>query len=113
MYIEPNEEMILFGMDWGLSEEEAERGYDVFDFDQTGLLEINRWDCVFCGTGIDKYDDVTDEDCARHAEQTGFCKIIPVDELPPIMIYDGNDVRYYGWVDTEENRKNINEFFAN
>lgn len=110
-YIKPTEEMIQAGIEWGWSREEAERGYTVFDFDQTGLLEINRIDCVFIGTGDDRYDDVTDEDCAREAERSGFCKIIPVSELPESMVYDGVDRRYFGWVDTPENRENIRKAF--
>lgn len=105
MYKKPTEEMILNAIENGWSREEAERGYAIFDFDQTGLLQIEKIDSVFSGTGIEEYDNITDEDCAREAEKSGFCKIIPVSELPENM-------RWYGWVDTPENRENIRKFFA-
>lgn len=104
MYKKPTEEMISNAVDNGWSKEDAERGYAVFDFNRTGLLEIEKIDAVFTGTDY----DVTDEDCAKEAEKSGFCKIIPVDELPENMA----DKRKYGWVDTPENRKNIRKFFA-
>ncbi len=112
MYIKPNEEMKKVGIEEGLSGLDVMRGYGIFDFDQTGLLEINRYDCMYVGTGIDEYDDVTDEDCAIQAEKCGYCKIIPVDELPENMMYEGESRRYFGWVDTPENRENIRKFFA-
>ena len=39
MYKKPSEEMIALAMDYGWSKEEAERGYTIFNFDGTGLLE--------------------------------------------------------------------------
>ena len=85
-----------------------ERGYDIFDFNCTGLLEIERLDaiyCGYCGENVGVFDDVSDEDCAIEAERSGFCKIIPVDELPKNFEY-----RYFGWIDTPENRKNIRNY---
>jgi hypothetical protein len=79
---------------WG--EEQVERGYDVFDFDGTGLLEI------------DKIDDVgafeSEEEAVKQAIKDGV-RIIPVKELP-----ENFDRRYLGWIDTPENRKNIEEY---
>ena len=110
MYVKPTQEMIEGGMKWGWSKEDAERGYTIFDFNGTGLLEI---EAIY-----DVYDykftndtDITDEDCAYEAERSGFCKIIPVEELPENMIWDGQSRRWFGWVDTPENRKNIFDFF--
>ena len=125
MYIKPNEEMKKEGLEWGWSAEEVERGYTIFDFDGTGILEIERIKDMYSfldeikriedmssSLGDDEYGDVTDEDCARHAEESGFCKIIPVDELPPHMMYGGYNRRYYGYVDTPENRERIRNFYA-
>ena len=103
-YVKPTKQQIEFAIDDGWSREIAERGYDIFDFDGTGLLEINRIDCEYCGWG-DEYPYVDDEDCAIEAEQSGFCKIIPVDELP-----ENFDRRYFGWIDTPENRVAIQEY---
>ena len=110
MYIKPTEEQIQAAMDDGWSREQAERGYDIFDCNGSGLLEINRIDCIYVGWD-DEYTEVTDEDCAREAERTGFCKIIPVDELPEdFNICFGGNSRYFGWIDTPENRKAIEDY---
>lgn len=96
MYKAPTEEQIEAGIDFWWSEEQSKRGYDIFDCNGTGLLEINRIDDVYGNSGV------TDYDCAKEAERSGFCKIIPVRELPKNFCY-----RYFGWIDTPENRKNI------
>jgi hypothetical protein len=106
MYRKPSNEAIAFAMECGWNKEEAERGYTIFDFDNTGMLELDRIDACYFDN-----DDVTEEDCVRHAVETGFCKIIPINELPKNMTYDGNDRHYYGWIDTIDNRRRINEFF--
>ena len=112
MYIKPNEEMKAAGREEGLSGLDVMRGYGIFDFDQTGILEINRYECMYGGTGVEEYDNVTDEDCAIQAQKCGYCSIIPVDELPEHMMYEGEDRRYYGYVDTPENRERIRQFYA-
>lgn len=109
MYCKPTEEMIQEGIDAGWSREESERGYDIFEFNGTGCLMIERIDAVFLAD--DDYD-VTDDDCAEEAQRTGFCKIIPVDELPENMIYNGADMRVPLWIDTPENRQAIRKFFC-
>ena len=103
-YNYPTAKGIKFAMKEGWTREQAERGFEIFNFDGLGLLEIEAiGDCY-------PYGDYDDEAAAREAERTGYCKIIPVDELPnPFIIY-GNDRRYFGWVDTPENRKRIEEF---
>lgn len=107
MYIKPieflsDEEFEDMCSEWG--KDVCMRGYDIFDCDNTGLLEINRIDEIFycCES------EVTDEDCAREAERSGFCKIIPVNELPKNFEW-----KYFGWIDTPENRKNIQKFTEN
>lgn len=111
MYVQPNEEMKRVGREHGYTDLEVERGYGIFEFNQTGILIINRFDCMYVGTGIDKYDDVTDEACAAHANESGYCKIIPVNELPLHMMHKGEDKRCYGYIDTPENRQRIWAFF--
>lgn len=111
MYKKPTEDMIALAVEYGWSKEEAERGYTIFDFNGTGLLEIEAIGDVF-GNADDDYD-VDDEDCAIEAERSGFCKIIPIEELPSNMMYYGDNKRYYGWIDTPENRRNIFLFFGN
>lgn len=105
MYKKPTEEQIEYAVEEGWFREVAERGYDIFDFDGTGLLEINRIDDVYVGWGKNGTTEVDDDDCAVEAERSGFCKIIPVDELP-----ENFDRRYFGWVDTPENRENIQKY---
>lgn len=84
--------------EWG--KDVVNRGYDIFDWDGTGLLQIERIDEIGAFDG--------DEDAARDAENTGFCKIIPVSELPKDF-----SERYYCWIDTPENRKNIDMYCQN
>lgn len=103
-YNYPTAEGIKYAMEEGWTREQAERGFEVFDFDGLGLLEIEAiCDCYPDG-------DYDDEAAAKEAERTGYCKIIPVDELPDPFIIDGTSRRYYGWVDTPENRRRIENF---
>ncbi len=97
------EEYEEFVGEWG--EDIAERGYAIFDCNGTGILGIERIDEIFVGRLPDGSTDVTDEDCARHAQRTGFCKIIPKKELPRNFEW-----RYYCWLDTPENRENIRRY---
>ena len=99
MYKKPTFWQRKIARDWGWDKETAKRGYAIFDYDGADIFEIERIDEIYCNT------DVTDEDCARHAEKSGFCKIIPVEELPENFEY-----RYFGWIDTPENRENIKEY---
>ena len=104
-YQKPTKEGIEWAIEDGWNREIAERGYDIFSYNGTGLLEINRIDAVYVGFSKDGSTEVDDNDCAIEAERSGFCKIIPVDELP-----EDFDRRYFGWVDTPENRKAIQEY---
>lgn len=69
------------------------KGYDIFDFDGTGMLEIQKIDTS------KRFKN--DEEAVEQAIKDGI-KIIPVEELP-----ENFDRRYLGWIDTEENRKQI------
>jgi len=108
-YVKPTVQQIEWAMrEGGWPRESAERGYEIFDFDCLGLLNVEAIGDVYLGVGnSDGYDD---EACAREAERSGYCKIIPIDELPEIFIIDGIDRRYFGWVDTPENRKAIQDY---
>lgn len=77
--------------EWG--PDRCNKGYEIFDFDGTGMLEIEALVDVGCFDG--------DEDAVRQAMKDGV-KIIPVEELP-----ESFDRRYLGWIDTEENRERI------
>jgi hypothetical protein len=106
-YNYPTEEGIKYAMEQGWSKEQAERGFEIFDFDGTGMLEIEAiTDCYL----RDNYDD---DEASREAERIGYCKIIPIDELPDPFIYGGNSRRFFGWVDTPENRKRIEDYCKN
>lgn len=98
-----NQLLALYGDDGEIAEEvdnwgveNCNRGYEIFDFDGTGMLEINKIDvlCVF--------ED--DEEATKQAIKDGI-KIIPVDELPKNF-----DRKYLGWIDEPENRKAIEEY---
>lgn len=79
---------------WGV--ELCNKGYDIFDFDCTGLLEINRIDDIMAFS--------SDDEAVEQAIKDGI-KIIPIEELP-----ENFDRKYLGWIDTIENRKNIEEY---
>lgn len=83
-------------IDWGA--ENCNKGYEVFDYDGTGLLELCKID------DVDAFE--TDEQASVEAKKDGI-KIIPKEELPEDMP-DG--MEYHQWVDTEENRKNLFEY---
>ena len=107
MYVKTTKEGIKQAIENGWNKEAAERGYDIFEFNRTGLLEIERIDACYAEYNC---EDVTDDDCAIEAERSKFCKIIPIDELPSPFMIHGHDGRQYGWVDTPENRKAIEEY---
>lgn len=106
MYKKPTINNIRWAIENGWKREDAERGYTYFEFDGTGLLEIERIDSCYS----DEECDTDDEDCAREAEKSGFCKIIPIDELPNPFIIGTRDCRYFGWIDTPENRERIKKY---
>ena len=72
------------------------RGYDIFDFDGTGMLEIEKID------EMHMFD--SDEDAVEQAIKDGI-KIIPVEELP-----ENFDRKYLGWIDTPKNREAIKRY---
>ena len=82
--------------DWGA--DDCNKGYAIFDYNCTGLLELCKID------DVDAFD--TDYEASVEAEKDGI-KIIPVEELPDDMP-DG--MEHGRWIDTEEDRKNIIEF---
>lgn len=96
----PTEEGIKEAIEEGWDEEQARRGFDIFDMNGTGILEINMIDdCFYGGT------DNTDYLAAKEAERIGFCKIIPRKELPKNF-----DEKRFGYIDTPENRKAIENY---
>lgn len=87
-----NEEFIDEAIeDWGI--ENVNKGYEIFDFDGTGMLEVNKIDKLHV------FED--DEEAVEQAIKDGE-KIIPIEELP-----ENFERRYLGWIDTPENRKQI------
>lgn len=83
--------------DWGL--ENVNKGYETFDFDGTGMLQIEAIG------DVDAFE--SDEDAVEEAIADGI-KIIPVYELP-----DNFDRKYFGWIDTPENREAIEQYCKN
>lgn len=75
------------------NEQMARYGYGIFNYDGTGMLEIQKLD--------DRNTFKTDEEAVTRAIKDGI-KIIPVNELPWNF-----DRRYLGWIDTPENRAAI------
>lgn len=103
MYIKPTKEIIEIAIENGWTRKQAERGYTIFDYDGTGMLQIEAiGDCYPTLKEEDGYDD---EACAVEAQRSGYCKIIPIDELP-----NNFELKWFGWIDTPENRKAIEEY---
>ena len=75
---------------------EHRKGYVIAAFNFTDMLEVERDD------SMDVFED--DEQAVEAAIADGI-RIIPVDELP-----ESFDRRYYGWVDTPENRRAIQQY---
>ena len=98
-YQRPTAEGVQWALDFGWTKEQAELGFDIFDYDGTGMLEIEAINDCYPDGAVD------DEACAREAERTGICKIIPVEELPENFPY-----RSRTWIDTPENRKAIAKY---
>ena len=98
-YTYPAEEEVRILLNEGWSILQSVLGFDIFNYGGYGLLNVES-------IGAFNYD----EDAAREAERIGYCKIIPVDELPYNFYIDGYDARYFGWVDTPDNRKAIKEY---
>lgn len=72
------------------------KGYGIFDFDGTGMLEIQKFD--------DSKRFKNDEEAVERAIKDGI-EIIPIEELPKNF-----DRKYLGWIDTPKNRKRIEEY---
>ncbi len=79
--------------DWGV--EKCNKGYDIFNYDGIGLFEIEA---------INDVDAFDDEEATKAAIKDGI-KIIPIDELP-----ENFDRKFFGWIDTPENRKAIEDY---
>ena len=83
-------------------------GYQIFDYDGTGMLEVEEIDDMETFSRYIKENDLDmspNELAALQAMEDGYCKIIPVDELP-----ENFDMRCFGWVDTPENRLAIQKY---
>ena len=98
-YVYPTKEEVSILLNNGWSILQSVLGFSIFNYNGYGLLNVEN-------IGAFNYD----EDAAREAERIGYCKIIPVDELPYNFYIDGYDARYFGWVDTPDNRKAIKEY---
>lgn len=103
-YMPPTSDGAAFAVEDGWSEKEAKRGYAIFDYDGTGLLELSRIDDAYIGT---KREWVTDGACAKEAMRAGVCKIIPTRELPKQM---PEDMKLHQWLDTPENRAALKDW---
>ena len=98
-YVYPTEEEVSILLDEGYPILQSVLGFGIFNYNGYGLLNVES-------IGAFNYD----EDAAREAKRIGYCKIIPVNELPYNFYIDGHDVRFFGWVDTPDNRKAIKEY---
>ena len=98
-YVYPTKEEVSILLNNGWSILQSVLGFEIFNYNGYNLLSVES-------IGGLNHDDVA----AKEAERIGYCKIIPVDELPYNFYIDGYDVRFFGWVDTPDNRKAIKEY---
>lgn len=98
-YIYPTKKEVSILLNDGWSILQSILGFDIFNYNGYGLYSIESI-----------YGFNYDDEAAKEAERIGYCKIIPVDELPYNFYIDGYDARYFGWVDTPDNRKAIKEY---
>ena len=103
-YNYPTKEGIEYAMEDGWTREQAERGFEIFDFDGLGLLEVEAIASCYPDGDFDDYE------ASKEAERIGYCKIIPIEELPYPFIIDDIERGFFGWVDTPENRKAIEDY---
>ena len=94
-YVPPTDEEVEWLLDSGWTEDEARKGYAVCNYDGTGLFGIECLENMGCDN---------DTACAIHANENGI-PIIPINELP-----ENFEMRWYGWIDTPENRANIKKY---
>ena len=110
--IRPTEEEKKRGKLNGWSDAEIEKGYAIINFDGLGLYiveEIGDMGTFQRYAMEHKVDLCVDTLAALQATLDGI-KIIPVDELPKSFKIHGIDRHYFGWVDTPENRKAIEQY---
>lgn len=89
---------------------EAEYNLALAEYEDTELAGIlyNTMSFYNNGEGMEEIEpkwaiwDMPVYACAKHAVETGRYKIIPTDKLPKDFPY-----KYYGWIDTPENRHKI------
>lgn len=98
-YVYPTKEEVSILLNNGWSILQSVLGFEIFNYNGYDLL---------CIESIDGFN--YDDEAAKEAERIGYCKIIPVDELPYNFYIDGYDARYFGWVDNPDNRKAIKEY---
>ena len=101
MYIKPSAKGIANAIACGIDKKVAERGYDVFDYGGNGILEVEHLEECW----VEDEPAVDDRDCAIEAGMSGTYPIIPINQLPEEL---PDELKYYGWVDTPENRRNLN-----
>lgn len=75
------------------------KGYLIVNYNGTGMMEVQKDDSMNIFS--------SDEEAVMQALNDGI-KIIPVNELP-----EDFDRRYFGWIDTQENRRKIKEYCQN
>ena len=96
------------GIEDGWSGHALDTGYEIFNFDGLNLFQIEEVCAVGNFTRYIEENGIeicADELAAIQAETDGYCKIIPVNELPITF-----NRRYFGWVDTPKNRKAIQDY---
>lgn len=98
-YVYPTEEEVSILLDEGWSILQSVLGFGIFSYNGYDLLEVVSIDGL-------NYDGIA----AKEAERIGYCKIIPVDELPYNFYINDYDARYFGWVDIPDNRKTIKKY---
>lgn len=117
MAIRPTEEEKSLGKEYGWSDHAIETGYEIFTFcgcdfpyelaplNIEAVCDMGTFERFYSENKEQIPDDVgVDDLAALQAMEDGYCKIIPIEELPEKLI---DKYKFFGWVDTTENREKL------
>lgn len=115
MAIRPTEKEKALGREFGWDGHALETGYEIMSFcdcslpngacplDVEAVMDMGTFERYYEENRDNLPEDIAIDDMAAlQALEDGYCKIVPIDELPEKL---PEKYKFFGWVDTPENRK--------